>query len=118
MDIVYSISVNRYSIYGAYGPRGEPPSDRFLAEVIYRPPLSGRSWRTVTIPQNPDRWEAELRALREELRELKSEQHEMAVAINQLVTTFRTLATHLGIAAEPYVRKDAPTGNRDLPGFA
>jgi hypothetical protein len=64
-----------------------------------------------------DRWEVELRALREELSELRAEQREMAKAIDQLVTTFRTLAAHLGIAAEPYVRKERTESGRDLPGF-
>ncbi len=63
-----------------------------------------------------DRWEAELRALREELKELRAEQREMAKAIGDLVTTFRTLAAHLGIAAEPYARKQDRDG-RELPGF-
>jgi hypothetical protein len=67
---------------------------------------------------NGDRWEIELRSLREELQQLREEQREMAKAIGELVTTFRTLATHLGIAAEPYVRKGKPEGDRDLPGFA
>jgi prefoldin subunit 5 len=69
------------------------------------------------LPQEGDRWEAELRALREDLKALREEQQEMAAAINQLVTTFRTLATHLGIAAEPYTRREANTAARDLPGF-
>jgi hypothetical protein len=64
-----------------------------------------------------DRWEVELRALKEELRELRAEQREMAKAIDQLLTTFRTLAAHLGIAAEPYVRKARAESGRDLPGF-
>jgi len=43
----------------------------------------------------------------------------MAEAIRQLVQTFRTLAAHLGISGEPYVRKDGDrTSDRDLPGFA
>ena len=71
----------------------------------------------MTPPSEGDRWEIELRALREELRELRAEQREMAKAIDQLVTTFRTLAAHLGIAAEPYVRKGASGSGRDLPGF-
>ena len=65
-----------------------------------------------------DRWEIELRLVREELKELRTEQREMARAIDQLVTTFRTLATHLGIAAEPYQGKEKPARERDLPGFA
>jgi hypothetical protein len=61
-------------------------------------------------------WEAEVRMLRKEIEELRHEQREMANSLNQLVTTFRSLATHLGIAAEPYTgrKKD----DRDLPGFA
>jgi predicted nucleic acid-binding Zn-ribbon protein len=65
-----------------------------------------------------DHWEAELRQLREELRELKNEQREMAKAINQLVTTFQSLATHLGIASEPYRGKGKSAAAPDLPGFA
>jgi hypothetical protein len=63
-----------------------------------------------------DHWGAELRVLRQEIQELRAEQKEMATAINQLVTTFRALAAHLGIAGEPYARKGSP--DRDLPGFA
>lgn len=63
------------------------------------------------------RWEAELRALRQELETLRAEQREMAKAIDQLVSTFRMLATHLGIAAEPYVRKESSRRDADLPGF-
>jgi hypothetical protein len=70
----------------------------------------------VSLGSGPDRWEAELRALREELKELRNEQREMAKAIGDLVTTFRMLATHLGIAAEPYNRKRAEE-SRELPGF-
>ena len=72
----------------------------------------------MTAGPGEDHWEAELRMLRQEIRELRAEQKEMAAAINQLVTTFRALATHLGIAAEPYVRKDDSSRRRDLPGFA
>lgn len=70
------------------------------------------------LPPNEAHWEAELRMLREEIQELRAEQREMAKAIDQLVTTFRSLATHLGIAAEPYRGKDKPASTRDLPGFA
>ena len=72
----------------------------------------------MTVGSEGDRWEAELRMLREELRELKTEQRELAKAIDQLVVTFRSLATHLGIAAEPYVKKEPRSTDRDLPGFA
>lgn len=64
-----------------------------------------------------ERWEVEIRALQEELRRMRAEQHEMAAAIQDLVTTFRMLAAHLGIAAEPYARKDGTAGSRDIPGF-
>ncbi len=70
----------------------------------------------MSLGSKEDRWEAELRALREELRELKAEQREMARSIQELVTTFRTIATHLGIAAEPYGRKSTADA-RELPGF-
>jgi len=73
----------------------------------------------LTVGSDEARWEVELRQLREELQQLRAEQKEMAQSIHQLVQTFRTLAAHLGIAAEPYVRKDAdPSADRDLPGFA
>lgn len=72
---------------------------------------------TVKPSSEGDRWEIELRLLREELRELRVEQREMAKAIEQLVTTFRMLAAHLGIASEPYVGREKSSGTRDLPGF-
>jgi len=73
----------------------------------------------LTVGSDEARWEIELRNLREELQQLRAEQKEMAQSIHQLVQTFRTLAAHLGIAAEPYVRKDGdPSSDRDLPGFA
>jgi len=73
----------------------------------------------VTVGSDEARWEVELRNLREELAQLRAEQRQMAQAVHQLVQTFRTLAAHLGIAAEPYVRKEnEPPSNRDLPGFA
>ena len=63
--------------------------------------------------------EAEVRSLRRELAELRAEQREMAQAVEQLTQTFRTLATHLGIAGEPYRKKPSATGERsDIPGFA
>jgi len=48
---------------------------------------------------------------------MRTEQREMAAAIQDLVTTFRMLAAHLGIAAEPYVRKDGAAAGPDIPGF-
>jgi hypothetical protein len=73
----------------------------------------------MTPPAEGERWEIELRLLREELQQLRAEQREMAKAIDQLVTTFRMLATHLGIAAEPYGSRDKKAArNPDVPGFA
>jgi uncharacterized coiled-coil DUF342 family protein len=70
----------------------------------------------MTAGTGEDHWEAELRMLRQEIQELRTEQKEMAHAVQQLVTTFRSLAAHLGIAGEPYARKGDT--DRDLPGFA
>jgi len=68
---------------------------------------------------NEARWEVELRNLREELQQLRAEQKEMAEAVRQLVQTFRILATHLGIAGEPYKAKEKDrSDDRDLRGFA
>jgi hypothetical protein len=73
----------------------------------------------MTPPAEGERWEIELRLLREELQQLRAEQREMAKAIDQLVTTFRMLATHLGIAAEPYGARDKKAAHSpDVPGFA
>jgi prefoldin subunit 5 len=71
----------------------------------------------VNASSSGDRWEAELRMLRQELSELRAEQREIARAVNQMATTFRTLATHLGIASEPYARKDGRESQSNLPGF-
>lgn len=70
----------------------------------------------MTLPTETERWEVELRQLREELGELRGEQRELARAIDELVRTFKALSTHLGITVEPYVRKEKR--ERDLPGFA
>jgi hypothetical protein len=65
--------------------------------------------------------ELELASIRQQLTELRAEQQEMKLAIEELVKTFRSLAMHLGIAAEPY-RKGSASGERakgsDIPGFA
>ncbi len=71
----------------------------------------------MTAAGGSDRWEAELKALRSELNALRQEQREMAEAINQLLTTFRGLAAHLGIATEPYGGRGTRASERDLPGF-
>ena len=73
----------------------------------------------MTLGSDETRWEVELRSLREELQKMRNEQRELTEAVNQLAQTFRTLAAHLGIASEPYVRKGRDAASdRDLPGFA
>ncbi len=71
----------------------------------------------MTAPHSEDRWEAELRMLRQELSELRTEQRELTRSVQQLATTFRNLATHLGIAAEPYARKGKAESDPTPPGF-
>ncbi len=74
------------------------------------------------MPANPsaDPVELELASIRQQLSELRAEQHEMKQEIEELVKTFRSLAMHLGIAAEPY-RKAGSSGDRgkgsEIPGF-
>lgn len=68
-------------------------------------------------PSEQARWETEIHALRQELAELRNEQRELARAVAQLVQTFQSLATHMGIAAEPYTKKGSKSSS-DLPGFA
>jgi predicted nuclease with TOPRIM domain len=70
----------------------------------------------LTLPAEKERWEVELRELREEIRQIRTEQQELAKAVDQLVRTFTSLSTHLGITAEPYKRPQ--TRDRDVPGFA
>jgi predicted nucleic acid-binding Zn-ribbon protein len=73
----------------------------------------------MTVDPNEARWEVELRNLREELRGLRAEQKELGQAVRQLLETFRALATHLGVAVEPYGRKgEARSSERGPPGFA
>lgn len=62
---------------------------------------------------------AEIEALRHELAEMRSDQRELTKAVGEMRDTFRSLAIHLGIAAEPYQKKaSSSTSARDLPGFA
>ncbi len=66
-----------------------------------------------------DPLQADLAQLRQELVELRAEQREMKVAIEELVRTFRAIAVHLGIAAEPYRKTTpGPEKSRDFSGFA
>lgn len=75
----------------------------------------------MTAHPSPDPVELELASIRQQLTELRAEQREMKQAIEELVQTFRSLAMHLGIAAEPY-RKSGGASDRskgaDIPGFA
>lgn len=64
-----------------------------------------------------DRWEIELRLLREEIQQLRNEQREVAKSVEQLATTFRMLAAHLGIASEPYAGREKAGSRQDVPGF-
>ncbi len=69
-------------------------------------------------PTESARWEVELRALHQELNELRTEQRELARAVAQLVQTFQALATHMGLVTEPYSKKPAEeTARGDVPGF-
>lgn len=81
----------------------------YLEEVRERGTVMG-------LPAEKDRWEVELRQVREELHELRAEQRELAKAVDQLVRTFTALSTHLGITSEPYSRKERRSD--DVPGFA
>ena len=65
--------------------------------------------------------EAEIRALREEMRQMHEEQRELVRAVEQLTQTFRNLAVHLGIAAEPYTKTakgNKAKADHEIPGFA
>lgn len=60
---------------------------------------------------------AELGALRQELAELRQEQRELARAVAELAQTFKSLAMHLGVAAEPYKKDGKEARGREIPGF-
>jgi hypothetical protein len=61
---------------------------------------------------------SELEALRREVADLHAEQRVLAKTVEQMNDTFRALALHLGIAAEPYRGRAQSTSRKDLPGFA
>jgi hypothetical protein len=65
--------------------------------------------------------ELELASIRQQLTQLHAEVQEMKQAVEELVRTFRAMAMHMGIAAEPY-RKGSSGADRgkgtDVPGFA
>jgi hypothetical protein len=70
--------------------QGDPPGSRFLAE---------------------------LGVLRQELAELRQEQRELARAVGELTQTFKALAMHLGVAAEPYQKGSKASERKEIPGF-
>jgi hypothetical protein len=61
--------------------------------------------------------EGEVRALRQEVAELRAEQKELQAAMEEMTRTFRVIATHLGIASEPYKRGGDAPRQREIPGF-
>jgi hypothetical protein len=61
--------------------------------------------------------EGEVRALRQEVAELRAEQKALLAAMEEMTRTFRAIATHMGIAAEPYKRNGEPPREREIPGF-
>jgi hypothetical protein len=65
-----------------------------------------------------DRLLAEIASLRQAVEELRADQRALSAAVEQLTTTFRSLAIHLGIAAEPYKSGREEPRERNLPGFA
>ncbi|MCI4322600.1 MAG: hypothetical protein L3K03_01010 [Thermoplasmata archaeon] len=65
-----------------------------------------------------DRILAEINALRQEIGEMQKAQAELGRAMEQMTLTFRAIATHLGIAAEPYRTRSATRRDEGPPGFA
>lgn len=61
--------------------------------------------------------EGEVRALRQEVAELRAEQKALLHAVEEMSATFRTLALHLGIASEPYKKGGGAESRREIPGF-
>jgi len=62
--------------------------------------------------------EGEVRALRQEVAELRNGQQELLRAVEEMTRTFRTLAVHLGIASEPYKKEGSSDRKKEMPGFA
>lgn len=61
--------------------------------------------------------EGEVRALRQEVAALRNEQRELLKAVEEMSRVFRSLALQLGIASEPYRRKDDEERKKEIPGF-
>ncbi|MHB8352517.1 MAG: hypothetical protein ACYDFT_07535 [Thermoplasmata archaeon] len=61
---------------------------------------------------------AEIESLRREIEAIHAEQRQLIQSIDELTRTFRALATHLGIAAEPYGGRTGTAGGGSAPtGF-
>jgi len=62
--------------------------------------------------------EGEVRALRQEVAELRAGQAALMKAVEEMTQTFRSIAVHLGIASEPYKKGGAGGSKKEIPGFA
>ena len=60
---------------------------------------------------------AQIESLRVELAEMRAELRAVGAAVDQMTRTFRSLATQLGIAAEPYRSRSDSSTDPDLRGF-
>jgi hypothetical protein len=94
------------------GPEGR---ERFGYQGV---PLGRGRVQSMSSGDEGRRLRAELESLRRELAEMRAEQRVLAQMIDQMHQTFRQIAIQLGIGAEPYRKKEDPSKQRDLPGFA
>jgi len=73
----------------------------------------------MSLPVDRSAVEAEVRALRQEVAEMRAELKAAQRAIEEMTQTFRSLAVHLGIASEPYKKQGGGSDSRkEIPGFA
>jgi hypothetical protein len=72
----------------------------------------------MSLPVDRSAVEGEVRALRQEVAELRAELKAARQAIDEMAQTFRSLATHLGIASEPYRKSGGSDRSKEIPGFA
>jgi prefoldin subunit 5 len=64
-----------------------------------------------------DRILTEINALRQDIAQMQQAQAELGRAMQEMTQTFRAIATHLGIAAEPYRTRSASRREEGPPGF-
>lgn len=64
-----------------------------------------------------DALRAEVAALRREVAELREEQQAVARTVEELASTFRSIAVQLGIGSGTYQRRATESSARELPGF-